>query len=111
MEWERVRVFDKEIANIFYNIVKGDQTAKVIKVQEKEKSKQRPQALNTIELLRVASSALGIGPQQTMHIAEKLIYSGNLWFEDKNVYPAHWWYVGDSVLVIYFKEVKMYHGM
>ena len=72
LEWERVRLFDKEIVNLFYNIVKTGKFATVLKVQEKEKSKQRPQALNTIELLRVASSALGIGPQQTMQLAERL---------------------------------------
>lgn len=29
-------------------------------VSKKEKAKQRPQALNTVEMLRVASSALGM---------------------------------------------------
>lgn len=29
-------------------------------VSKKEKTKQRPQALNTVEMLRVASSALGM---------------------------------------------------
>lgn len=72
LEWERMRMFEKEIANLFLNIVKGVSVATVMKIQEKEKVKQRPQALNTVELLRVASSGLGIGPQQTMHIAEKL---------------------------------------
>ena len=65
-------MFDKEIGNLFLNLVKAEETAKVISIKEKEKSKQRPQALNTVELLRIASSALGIGPQQTMHVAEKL---------------------------------------
>ena len=45
---------------------------RVISVQQKEKSKTRPGALNTVELLRVASASLGIGPQQTMQIAERL---------------------------------------
>ena len=44
----------------------------MISVQQKEKSKTRPGALNTVELLRVASASLGIGPQQTMQIAERL---------------------------------------
>lgn len=32
----------------------------VVSVSKKEKTKQRPQALNTVEMLRVASSALGM---------------------------------------------------
>lgn len=32
----------------------------VVSVNKKEKVKQRPQALNTVEMLRVASHALGI---------------------------------------------------
>lgn len=52
--------------------MKGGKAAVVTKIQEKEKTKQRPQALNTVEMLQIASSGLGIGPQQTMQIAEKL---------------------------------------
>ena len=44
----------------------------VTSISQKEKSKTRPIALNTVEMLRVASASLGIGPQQAMHIAEKL---------------------------------------
>ena len=67
-----MRLFEREIGNLFLNIVKGAKVAKVTKVQEKEKTKQRPQALNTVEMLQIASSGLGIGPQQTMQLAEKL---------------------------------------
>ncbi|MED6285268.1 DNA topoisomerase 3-beta-1 [Characodon lateralis] len=45
-------------------------------VSKKEKAKQRPQALNTVEMLRVASSALGMGPQHAMQIAERLYTQG-----------------------------------
>lgn len=33
-------------------------------------------ALNTVELMRVASSGLGMGPQHAMQIAEKLYTTG-----------------------------------
>ena len=72
LEWERSRIFDKDVASVFLDIVKKAKTAEVISVNKKEKSKQRPIALNTVELLRIASAKLGIGPQQTMHVAEKL---------------------------------------
>lgn len=72
LEWQRGRIFDKEVASVFLDIVKKGQVAEVVCVEKKEKAKQRPLALNTVELLRIASSRLGIGPQQTMHVAEKL---------------------------------------
>lgn len=44
----------------------------VVDVSHKEKVKQRPQALNTVELMRVASSGLGLSPHTAMMIAERL---------------------------------------
>jgi len=76
LDWSRVRVFDRDVANMFHNIVKGCEMATVTSISQKEKSKARPIALNTVEMLRVASSSLGIGPQQTMHVAEKLYIQG-----------------------------------
>lgn len=43
---------------------------------KKDKSKQRPLALNTVELLRSASSGLGMSPQYTMQVAERLYTQG-----------------------------------
>lgn len=76
LDWSRVRVFDRDVGYMFYNIVKGCTTATITSVSQKEKSKARPTALNTVEMLRVASASLGIGPQQAMHIAEKLYIQG-----------------------------------
>ncbi|KAE8634723.1 hypothetical protein XENTR_v10002414 [Xenopus tropicalis] len=76
LDWDRVRVFDREIAQMFINITKTAKEAQVESVSKKEKAKQRPQALNTVEMLRVASSALGMGPQHTMQIAERLYTQG-----------------------------------
>jgi DNA topoisomerase-3 len=50
--------------------------SRVASVTTKEKTKQRPQALNTIELMRVASSGLGVGPHHAMQIAERLYIQG-----------------------------------
>uniref|UniRef100_A0A670K2C4 DNA topoisomerase n=1 Tax=Podarcis muralis TaxID=64176 RepID=A0A670K2C4_PODMU len=76
LEWDRVRVFDREIAQMFLNITKVAKEAKIESVSKKEKAKQRPLALNTVEMLRVASSALGMGPQHAMQIAERLYTQG-----------------------------------
>lgn len=45
-------------------------------VSTKEQTKPRPQALNTVELMRAASSGLGLGPHNAMQIAEKLYTQG-----------------------------------
>ncbi|XP_053135443.1 DNA topoisomerase 3-beta-1 isoform X2 [Hemicordylus capensis] len=76
LDWDRVRVFDREIAQMFLNITKVTKEAKVESVSKKEKAKQRPLALNTMEMLRVGSAALGMGPQHTMQIAERLYTQG-----------------------------------
>uniref|UniRef100_A0A2D4GH70 DNA topoisomerase n=1 Tax=Micrurus corallinus TaxID=54390 RepID=A0A2D4GH70_MICCO len=76
LEWDRVRIFDREIAQMFLNLTKMAKEAKVESVSKKEKVKQRPLALNTVEMLRVASAALGMGPQHTMQIAERLYTQG-----------------------------------
>ncbi|NXA65859.1 TOP3B topoisomerase, partial [Mohoua ochrocephala] len=76
LDWDRVRVFDREVAQMFLNITKMAKEAKVESVSKKEKVKQRPLALNTVEMLRVASAALGMGPQHTMQIAERLYTQG-----------------------------------
>lgn len=65
-------MFDREVAGLFLERVKSSTEAKVIEVATKEGVKARPAALNTVELMRVASAALGIGPAQAMQIAEHL---------------------------------------
>jgi len=76
LDWERVRLFDLTIANLYLNLIKNDSSAKVVNIKSKTKSKQRPQALNTVEMLRVASSSLNMSPHQTMQAAESLYTRG-----------------------------------
>lgn len=76
LEWDRVRCFEKEVAVMFLSQVKEVKETKVVSVVSKEKSKPRPLALNTVELMRVASSGLGMGPHHAMQIAEKLYTQG-----------------------------------
>lgn len=49
---------------------------RIVKVVVERKSIQRPQALNTVEMLKNASTGLGISPQQCMHLAERLYIQG-----------------------------------
>lgn len=39
-------------------------------VVEKDERKTRPCGLNTVEMLRVASTSLNMGPSQTMHVSQ-----------------------------------------
>lgn len=48
----------------------------VTRVSSTETRRMRPQAMNTITLLKLSSSVLGIGPQAAMRAAEHLYLSG-----------------------------------
>jgi DNA topoisomerase-3 len=61
---------------MFLQEVKAQSQALVSSVTTKEKQKERPIALNTVELMRIASSGLGMGPHHAMMIAEKLYTQG-----------------------------------
>ena len=76
VKWSRVHLFEKEIVYMFLNEIKQSQGALVTSVQLQEKSKQRPAALNTVELLRSASAGMGISPIHCMQIAERLYTQG-----------------------------------
>lgn len=76
VKWDRVHLFDREVVNMFYNMLKTVHNAIVTSVTVQQKSKQRPTALNTVEMLRSASSGLGMSPIHAMHIAEKLYTQG-----------------------------------
>ncbi|CAG8786696.1 12434_t:CDS:2, partial [Acaulospora morrowiae] len=65
LNWARFRVFDKQVAILFQDMVKGYKEAKVVSVISEKKTKARPHALNTVELLKFGSSNLGIGPHDT----------------------------------------------
>jgi DNA topoisomerase IA len=49
---------------------------KCVSYKEEGARKHRPHGLNTVELLKVASASLGIGPHQTMAVAERLYIQG-----------------------------------
>jgi DNA topoisomerase-3 len=76
IKWSRVHLFDKEVVYLFYNDLKSEKNARVIDVRLQEKSKARPLALNTVEMLRSASAGMGMSPMHTMSIAERLYTQG-----------------------------------
>lgn len=64
---------------------------RVESVSSKEQFKGRPQALNTVELMRVCSAGLSIGPFQAMQIAERLYTQGYISYPrtETNQYPTN----------------------
>ncbi|KAI8141544.1 DNA topoisomerase [Fennellomyces sp. T-0311] len=75
LSWNRERVFDRQVAHLFLNSIETKH-ASVLGVEIKKKSRQRPHALNTVELLKHCSSGLGISPSESMSIAERLYMQG-----------------------------------
>jgi reverse gyrase len=61
---------------MFLQGIKGHENAVVSSVTQKEKAKERPIALNTLELMRVASAGLNMSPHSAMQLAEKLYTQG-----------------------------------
>ncbi|KFG42480.1 putative DNA topoisomerase III beta-1, partial [Toxoplasma gondii FOU] len=79
LEWERGQVFDSVTAHTYKDIVSArGAVAVVVDVTEKEEKMPRPQALNTVNMLKLASQRLGMGPQQAMQTAERLYLSGKV---------------------------------
>lgn len=50
--------------------------ATVIECVAKEKTRARPTAMNSVELMRTCSTGLGMGPQHAMRVAEQLYMQG-----------------------------------
>ncbi|GFP80697.1 DNA topoisomerase 3-beta [Phtheirospermum japonicum] len=97
--WDRggwVGQLHVEVTQMFRNFVKEDGMLKVIGVSEKQESKGRPTGLNTVNLLKVASSALGFGPQLTMQLAERLYTQGFISYPrtESTAYPSSFDYKG-----------------
>ena len=51
-------------------------SATVLDVKKQRTQKQRPQGINTVQMLKVASKSFGMSAQETMRIAEHLYLSG-----------------------------------
>lgn len=76
LEWARGRVFDHETARLFEALLADAPVLTVTSVEEKETKRGRPTPLNTVELLKIASKALGMGPAHAMSTAERLYLEG-----------------------------------
>ncbi|CAD5215795.1 unnamed protein product [Bursaphelenchus xylophilus] len=90
LDWNRERLFDQEAAQMLLARVKSAQNFVVEEISKKEGRKEKPAALNTVELLRVCSSKLGISPAQAMSTAEHLYTRGYISYPrtETSAYPS-----------------------
>uniref|UniRef100_A0A7I4Y7E0 DNA topoisomerase n=1 Tax=Haemonchus contortus TaxID=6289 RepID=A0A7I4Y7E0_HAECO len=95
-EWKRGRLFDRDVCQLFLDRVKKAGTGIVTDRTTKESRKERPIALNTVELMRVASSSFGISPASTMSVAEQLYTQGYISYPrtETTAYPPNFDLVG-----------------
>ncbi|XP_020684389.1 DNA topoisomerase 3-beta isoform X2 [Dendrobium catenatum] len=90
LEWDRNRVFDFDVAAMFQKLVLDQNILEVTGVSKNEENKSRPCGLNTVNLLKVASSALALGPHVAMQLAERLYTQGFISYPrtESTAYPA-----------------------
>lgn len=95
-EWDRVRVFDETLGRLLHGKVSKSKVAKVTEVSVGVDTRSRPNGLNTVELMKVASRALGIGPHYAMSIAENLYIRGYISYPrtESTAYPPSFNLVG-----------------
>ena len=88
-EWARGRIFDQAVCTSIHATLAGESTLRVDAVEQKEVKKGRPTPMNTVEMLKAASKALGIGPHQAMNAAEHLYLNGYLSYPrtESTAYP------------------------
>ncbi|KAH8739347.1 DNA topoisomerase III beta-1 [Cryptosporidium ryanae] len=79
LKWCRSKIFDLQVARCLLQIIQSKKisvSGRVIKVSRTNSKRIRPLPLNTVNMLKISSTTLGIGPFQTLSIAEKLYLSG-----------------------------------
>jgi DNA topoisomerase-3 len=75
-DWDRERLFDKQIVETLEEKVLSHPNGKVIHYGVEEKTRARPIPLNTVEFQKLVSRKLKISSHVAMDIAEKLYQKG-----------------------------------
>ena len=94
LKWQRGKIMRDRGAVLGYqsNMNKqGASWANCIEVKTSRSKYVRPVPLNTVALMKVASSQLGLGPQHCMNIAEHLYINGWISYPrtESSAYPQH----------------------
>ena len=88
--WESGRSFNKhKTEELVMKAMEENPVVTVTTVVTKDKKQGRPIPLNTVNLLKACSKALGIGPHAAMQAAERLYLSGYLSYPrtESTTYP------------------------
>jgi DNA topoisomerase-3 len=75
-DWERGRLFDKLITLTLLEKIIEARVGTIRNVLAKDRTRLRPQPLNTVEMQKLISKKLRINSHQAMEIAEKLYQKG-----------------------------------
>jgi len=78
LTWTRSRLFEELAARVFLQIVKDARRLRVVAIDIKDEKRVRPTGLNTVEMLKAASSGLGMGAHRAMQVAERLYMNGHI---------------------------------
>ncbi|CDW89802.1 dna topoisomerase 3-beta-1-like [Stylonychia lemnae] len=76
LKWQRGKIYDRTITSIIHARILGIQTAEVIDIKKSNAVQGKPQGLNTVKMLKVASKTYGMSAHDTMKIAEHLYLRG-----------------------------------
>ncbi|XP_033096293.1 DNA topoisomerase 3-alpha-like [Anneissia japonica] len=87
--WRRHRLFDRLACQVILEVCIESPLAKVVDVRSRDKSKWRPQPMDTVELEKLSSRKLKISAKETMKIAEKLYTKGFISYPrtETNIFP------------------------
>ncbi|GIY15305.1 DNA topoisomerase 3-alpha [Caerostris extrusa] len=88
--WKRGRLFDHTACLALYQVCLEEPIiAKVVDIKSRNKSKWRPQPLDTVEFEKLASRKLHINAKEAMTIAEKLYTKGYISYPrtETNIFP------------------------
>ena len=76
LKWNRGKLFNQQCIHAIYNLLSENDSAKAVKVSRKKEHVGKPIGLNTVKMLKVASSVFGISSDRTMKTAEHLYLRG-----------------------------------
>jgi DNA topoisomerase III len=76
LKWGRGKIFERNIVTILHSRIFSITQAEVIEVEKSQVHKSKPQGLNTVKMLKVASKTYGMSAHETMKIAEHLYLRG-----------------------------------
>lgn len=76
LKWCKGKIYERTIVSILHSRVSAYDEGEVISVDRSQVHKAKPQGLNTVKMLKVASKTYGMSAHDTMHIAERLYLRG-----------------------------------